>query len=406
MNEVPLRVLFLLSFSPHPEAMHGGRAITQLISRIAERHRVGVVYLRASDEPSPDPDFSERCELVEEVPRPEEEPRRFSRVGAEGRRVRSLLGGMPMLAAHSASDAYEQRVREVVERWRPDIVQAELQEMAQYLPAVDSKAARIVTVHDPGATAARERSELARGAKRALHRLDVLAWQKFERETFAHADAAVVLTERDRALYAGRKLSLRLVQIPLGIDLPERPLDPLGSSPESLVFVGGYRHRPNSDAAMRLLRSIFPAVRDRRPEVTLFVVGDAPTDEMRRLAGDHVVLTGRVESVTPFLDRAAIVTVPIRIGGGMRVKLLESLAAGTAVVASKLAAEGLALADGEQILLAESDDEFVAAIERLLADPDLRVSVARGAREWACAHLGWEASVEAYDRLYRSLVEA
>jgi len=96
--------------------------------------------------------------------------------------------------------------------------------------------------------------------------------------------------------------------------------------------------------------------------------------------------------------------VPLRLGGGMRVKVLEALAAGKATVASPLAVEGLDITPGDQVMLAESDQEFADTIGELLADPDKRSSLASRARAWACANLGWERSVAAYEELYRTLI--
>jgi glycosyltransferase involved in cell wall biosynthesis len=109
--------------------------------------------------------------------------------------------------------------------------------------------------------------------------------------------------------------------------------------------------------------------------------------------------------VTPYLDRAAVVVVPLRMGGGMRVKVLEALAAGKAVVASRLAVEGLDVVDGKQILLAETDKQFIDAIVQLLYYTERRTALAVCARAWACANLGWEGSIAAYDALYESLIQ-
>jgi len=101
----------------------------------------------------------------------------------------------------------------------------------------------------------------------------------------------------------------------------------------------------------------------------------------------------------------ALVVVPLRLGGGMRAKVLEALAAGKAVVASSLAVEGLDLVDGEHVLLAETDQQFCDAIVQLLADPARRTALAAHAYAWAHAQLGWERSIAAYERLYESLME-
>jgi glycosyltransferase involved in cell wall biosynthesis len=117
-----------------------------------------------------------------------------------------------------------------------------------------------------------------------------------------------------------------------------------------------------------------------------------------------VVLTGFVPDLRPYLDRAAVVVAPLRVGGGMRVKVVEALAAGKAVVASGRAISGLSISDGEQVLLAETDHEFGDAVVRLLRDPERRAALAHRAHAWACAHLGWDEPISAYERLYESLV--
>jgi glycosyltransferase involved in cell wall biosynthesis len=194
------------------------------------------------------------------------------------------------------------------------------------------------------------------------------------------------------------------VRIPIGTVLPERPLDPLGRPPPSIGFVGSFIHPPNTDAAVRLIGAIFPRLRAQFPKLLLYVVGDGPPAWVREMAGENVFVTGRVPDTSSYLDRAALIVVPLRLGGGMRVKVLEALAAGKAVVASSLAVEGLGVTDGEQVVLAETDQEFCDAIGGLLRDPERRVALARRARAWACANLGWENSVAAYETLYTSLI--
>jgi glycosyltransferase involved in cell wall biosynthesis len=137
----------------------------------------------------------------------------------------------------------------------------------------------------------------------------------------------------------------------------------------------------------------------------LYIVGDHPTPQIRQMANATVVVTGRVPDVTPYLDRAALVVVPLRLGGGMRVKVLEALAAGKAVVASPLAVEGLDVMDGKHVLLADSDRQFSDAIVQLLTQPERRTALAAHARSWARANLDWEGPIAAYERLYQNLME-
>jgi glycosyltransferase involved in cell wall biosynthesis len=295
-------------------------------------------------------------------------------------------------------------VQRIAAEWQPDVIQLEHDALAYLAPMLtEAGRARLLVCHDPGLRAAEHMAAVTRGRQRTAHRLDQNVWKRYWRATFSALDAVVVFTDEDKVTVRDVVPDLLVETIPLGIDLPDQPLSAIGTD-ESVIFVGGYAHQPNADAAVRLMTTIMPRVRVRSPGLKLVLVGDRPTDEMLRAAGPDDEITGRVESVEPFVGAAAVVALPIRLGGGMRVKLLESLASGKAVVASPLAAAGLPLTDGEQVLLATSDEEFSTAIQALLADPGLRERLGSAARRWALDNLGWDSRVRDYERLYRGLL--
>jgi glycosyltransferase involved in cell wall biosynthesis len=235
--------------------------------------------------------------------------------------------------------------------------------------------------------------------------LEARVWKRFARRVIAQLDALVVLTERDAAAIAPVAGTTRVVTIPLGSIIPPQPLDPRGRG-RSIVYIGSYIHAPNVDAAHRLARDVFPLVRAQVPDAELTLVGSRPTPAILGLAGSGISVVGDAPDVVPYLDAAAVVVTPIRQGGGMRVKVLEALAAGKALVATRLAAEGLDVVSGEQLLLAESDSELAEAIVLLLRDDERREALARRARAWAEAHLEWDATVREHEELYASLLEA
>ena len=396
------RLLFLLSFPPRLDAHHGGRAIAELVAGLVERHDVAVLYLRRTGEPGPDALFQTSCELLEEVTLDGSAPTSWR---GRGRFVLGVARNRPELVSGAASRLFARRVREITRAWKPEIVQIELEEMGQYAPdvRVGSPAARLVlTIHDPGlATADQQRRRNGASHSRMLRSLEAHAWERYEPRALRSVDAIVALTERDRGQLADGVD--KVVVIPLGTKVPPEPLNPYGQDDGSIVFVGGYAHRPNAEAAHRLATAIFPLVRRRVPGAALYVVGAEPTRELLRLQQDGVVVTGTVDSVRPYLDRANVVALPVRLGGGMRVKSLEALAAGKAIVASGLALAGLDVVDGRDVLVAESDAEFAEKIVRVLGDPELRVSLAANARRFAVEHLSWDQRIQEYEGLYASL---
>jgi glycosyltransferase involved in cell wall biosynthesis len=314
-----------------------------------------------------------------------------------------MLRGLPPLATDCRSAEYESALERLLDTWRPDVVEVHLQAMAQYIDAPARRNVPAILVdHDPASL--RALLEMTTGAQRLTRRIEAAAWERYARATRGRFDAVVVFTERDLAAVERTGRHAPLVRIPLGFEIPARPLDPHGSEPPTILFVGAFNHPPNVDAALRLAGAIFPSVLGRVPEARLAVVGHEPVDEVSALARGAVSIHASVPDVTPYLERAAIVVAPIRLGGGMRLKVLEALAAGKAVVASPLATEGVEARAGEHFLLADDDDELIEALIALLLNPERRVALGRSARAWAEQNLGWEHALASFEQLYETVI--
>ncbi len=215
--------------------------------------------------------------------------------------------------------------------------------------------------------------------------------------------SVVVFTENDRKSLKSLAVQTPIDTIPFGTLIPNAPLNPIGCPPWSILFFGSFLHSPNIEAALRLALQIFPTAKDRLPGVKLNIVGNQPPPELKELADQDINVTGWVPDLAPYLDRAAVVVSPLASGGGMRVKILEALAAGKAVVASSRSIEGLELTDGQNISIAEDDLDFVERITWLISDPEQRLAMARAARIWACEHIGWEKPLAAFESIYQRL---
>ena len=397
--------------------------MAQLIRALATRHDVASIYLRARGEEPIDDDLRETLVRVEEIPY----PRRLGLAARVARRT-AAIRGIPAWASFVDVPALSGRLREMVTDWHPDIVHFEYHVMGQYARALpDRRAARVLSEYEAGVLAAREHIATGREGGALQARLQRRAWERFERRIIARMDAVVVFSDRDREALTPLARGKPIVRIGIGTRLPPCALDPLGAADHPrLVFVGNFMHPPNVDAALRLMDHIFPAVRARVPNAVLRIVGAHPPQELFARAGAGVDVTGRVPAVEALevvarpaavdrrVARLAVLHVrplspdetrdeELRLGGGMRVKVVEALAHGKAVVASPRAVEGLDVTDGVHVALAERDEEFVSRIVALLESPSTRASLARSAREWAIANLGDERWVAEYEALYATL---
>jgi polysaccharide biosynthesis protein PslH len=402
------RLLFLLPFAPQVDAAHGGgRVIGQFLSHIVGRHQVAVVYMRSQDEPGPDDFFRERCVMLEEVERPFTTSQFWPRLRRRGRLARALSQRRPMWVADWASKAYDRRVNTVTRQFQPDIIQVEYQVMGQYLTALNGcRAPRLLVAHEPGSRAAPYLGLLPSLANSLINSAEKRAWRRYETAVFSQVQAIITFTDADRQAVGITAGPTPVHVIRPGFTIPPRPLNPVGSSPLNILFIGNFIHPPNVEAAFTLIHSIWPTVRAHQPEATLTIIGDRPPRALQEMASENVIVTGRVSDVTPYLDRASLFVAPMRSGGGIRIKLLEALAAGKAVVATPLAAEGLDLSNGEQIYLAWHDDQLARRIVELLTNLEKRAALATRARAWACTHLGWSDSIRRYEALYAKLLES
>jgi polysaccharide biosynthesis protein PslH len=399
-----LRILLLLPFPPRLDAVHGGgRAMAQLLVRLAQRHDLALLYLRAADDPPLDETLSVRCVRAEEV-RSLGRTSGLARLRKWGWILRTTLGGQPKWVGHCNYESFRNSLRRLLSEWRPDVVQAEYHVMGQYFDIVDLAVPCILNQHEPGTSAARDRWRVSRGPSRLAARVELALWDRYERSIIRRSDAVVVFTEKDRGDLPGPP-GYRIERIPIGTDLPDEPADPAEADDRTLLFVGNYIHPPNVDAAVHLAREILPKVREHLPDARLLLVGNGPPPAVEKLADSNVQVTGHVPDVTPYLETAAVVLVPLRLGGGMRVKVMEALGAGKPVVASSLAVAGMPLVDGKHALIRDDADSFAAATVECLRSREYRLRLGAGARQWAQENLGWEASVESFESLYRSLLE-
>lgn len=220
---------------------------------------------------------------------------------------------------------------------------------------------------------------------RRLHfRAQAALTRREERAHLRKFDIVCATSPRDRAVLNRTAPGIRVELLPNGIDLQKyaRPSARRGEE-GLLLFSGLMSYYPNVHAVLRLARRILPLVRARVPHARLVVAGADPPSVIRALAGEGVDVTGRVADIRPYYARAHALVVPLAIGGGTRVKVLEAMAMGVPVVSTELGCEGLDVVAGRSVLIANSDVEIADAIVRVLLIPALSDSLVRAGREVA-----------------------
>jgi glycosyltransferase involved in cell wall biosynthesis len=230
--------------------------------------------------------------------------------------------------------------------------------------------------------------------------------RRFERAACRAADALVCVSAEDAAALRALDRGLRPVVIPNGVDTERyAPVDPAtpGLPRFDLVFSGTLDYRPNVDAALWLAEAVWPALRARFPELTLGLVGQRPAPVVRALGGrPGIMVTGPVPDDRPYLWGAGLYAVPMRYGGGVRLKLLNALAAGCPVVSTAMGAEGVAVVAGRDLLLADEPADWVRAVGRVLEEPGLRAALAIAGRALVRRHYEWRTLTARFGAVYEA----
>jgi glycosyltransferase involved in cell wall biosynthesis len=306
-----------------------------------------------------------------------------------GRLAANLLSPLPYSVATHTSPCVRQAVQDHTRRHTVDVWQFEWQ---SYLTALDGPARTVLNTHNVE-TLIWQRYEAVEPnpVKRWYIRQQKRKFARFERHVFARATRVVAVSPEDAALMRDR------FGVP-DVDVVENGIDGTyfaGVEPQReaghVLFVGSLEFRPNLDAVRLLLEQVFPAVRAQAPSARLSIVGRNPpawlVERVRREPG--VELHGSVPDIRPFLARAMVMAVPLRIGGGSRLKILEALATGLPVVSTRVGAEGLCLKPGETIQIVEHIGDMARVLVQSLRDPAAALAMAQRGRRVALERFDW-----------------
>jgi sugar transferase (PEP-CTERM/EpsH1 system associated) len=223
--------------------------------------------------------------------------------------------------------------------------------------------------------------------------------RRLEREQCLRFDHVVAVSEEDAAVFREQYGVRKVSSVPTGVDTEFfRPSGTEAQRPSNIVFTGSMDWMPNEDGMSFFVGEILPAIRREVPDATLTIVGRNPSARVRALAEGrpYVTITGTVPDVRPFLEQAAVVIVPLRIGGGTRIKIYEAMGMERAVVSTTIGAEGLDVRDGEHILLADDPAAFAESVVALLREPARASAIGQSAATHVRTHFGWASVAEQF----------
>lgn len=312
--------------------------------------------------------------------------------------LRTFLSGRSKVVDSILRSPLRDTVFRAAASFKPDVIHLQSGAVAAIAP-IDGVPTVAAPLDADDLNAAARIGAASNLAARWLARREAARFGRFEAEAYARADELVVVTQRDADVLRGRNATLQPTVIPNGVDTVRFSPAPKDISGSAIVFHGAMDYAPNVDAAQFLVRDILPIVRQRHPDARVVLAGRNPNAAVRELSAPNVSVTGELDSVAPVIQQATVYVCPMRVGSGIKNKLLEAMACGAAIVATPLATAGIGIQRGVHALIEDHAGSIASAVSDVLGDPQLRSGLGRAARELA-EQRSWSRCAEEFERVY------
>jgi sugar transferase (PEP-CTERM/EpsH1 system associated) len=363
-----------------------------------------VTFLSYYDEPA-DAEYEEK--LQEQLP--------GSVCVSTGRRQASMMArgadylwrlpnAAPYAVSRFTSDKVRQQLNRCLSQQSSDVVVCDFLDAAVNFPT-DLAIPSVLFQHNVESEIWRRHATNGSGvAKKLMYKMEFSKMWRYEEKTVRRFDHVIAVSEHDKEIMTAWVAPERVSVVPTGVDIEQFcPAQQPGQEKSLVVFVGAMDWEPNVDAVKHFCAEIWPLVLAKIPGARFKIVGRNPDRRVKALASSSVEVTGRVPSVVEHLREASVVVVPLRIGGGTRIKIYEAMAVGKAVVSTTVGAEGLDVHSGKDIVLSDTPEDFAKSVAALMHDAEARRRLGQAATELAATY-GWPRIGAKFGQILRGVI--
>lgn len=375
-----------------------------ILRQLARHHSVTFFSFYASHDNDSHPELKNSFDRVVCIPLTLPAPKSPAEMFDYGA---GLISSQPYNITKYCRPEVRRRLQRLLKEETYDVIVCDFMAAAGVIPW-DWPTPKVLFTHNVEATIWRRHYEVATNPFwRAISWLEWRRMDAAEKRYLRLADRVLTVSETDRDAFAPTLKLENLTVILTGVDVDYFQPTPMEETPDSLVFTGSMDWLPNEDAILYFADAILPLIKQRVPEVSLKVVGRSPSRKLQALASTDksIQLSGWVEDIRPFLARGSVCIVPLRIGGGTRLKIFEAMAMGKAVVSTTVGAEGLPVQSGENILLADTPGDFAESVVSLLRDSLGRKGLGASARALVEQNYSWQRVAEDFARTLQEVID-
>lgn len=397
-----MRVLLLTQVLPYPPDSGPKIKTYHVIKYLAQRHRVTLVaFVRDTDKPEYIAHLKTLCERVITVPIQRAASRDLVFLG------KSLLSGQPWMMLRDERPEMRTALAELAATSQFDIVHADQLNMGQYaLPFPSGR--KVLDLHNALWVLYKRMSE-AQSFTNPMKYLLMRDWpllKRYEAEMCRRFDAVTAVSEEDKAALIEAGAPSDMTVTPIAVDLDSQPYIQRQPKGPHIIHIGTMYWPANINAINWFLDAIYPLIKARLPEVRCTLIGARPPESIieRAKTDPSLTVTGYVDDPLPYLQDASMMIVPLKAGGGMRVKILNALAQGIPMVTTTVGCEGIAVTHDKDILIADEPSAFAEASLRLLTDADLNQRISQNGREMVMQRYDYREAVKPLDDIYAEIV--
>ena len=398
-----MKILLLTQVLPYPPDSGPKIKTFNVLKHLAASHEVHLVsFVRSAAESENAAVLREYCREVHTV------VMRRSAFRNAWFFARSLLTRKPFIILRDESSEMHALIAELVGREHFDVVHADQLNMVQYALVLGG-VSKILDAHNAVWTIVHQTwRSTPPGPRKWVLGLEWKKLRRYEGTAGQHCDEILAVSEEDKqALVSAGCPESRFTVIPIAIDTQETRAVERDPDARSIIHVGTMFWPPNIEGILWFARRVYPLIRESMPQTQLYLVGAKPRADVQALQDqdDSIQVTGYLDNLVPYLRQSAVFVVPLLAGSGMRVKILDAWAWGIPIVSTSVGCAGIAVHPGEDILVADTPEEFAAAVARLLQDRELAASLADKGRRYVETHFDWRVACRALDTVYERITK-